>query len=447
MAKKTTPKAADAGSIIIQKLVLRITQRGRKDLADWRSAHQQAESIISTGSRVQLYDLYDDALLDAHLSAVVDKRIMSITNHKLQFVRDGKDVEEVAKLIRNKGFRDILREVMLAKFWGVTVAELQRNANGDVLTNSIPRKHIRPRTQQIVSEQHGADGSGIPYREGMYYNTCIEVGGGNDLGLLLKAVPYVLYKRGCWGDWAQYSEVFGMPTKIGRYNGYDDATRVALEDALDKAGSALSIVIPEEAKLEFLESKTTTASGNLYKDLAAACDDQLSILVLGNTETTKSSQSSGYAQSETHSHQQQQIADDDRAYVLGYLDTEVRRVLASLGYPMDGGEWQWQAEQENISLKDRVVIDTTLKSAGLPIDDDYFYKAYSIPKPANYDALKAAKQQDPTPPNDGGDDDEDVADDTAGKKAADKKQLHLTDTVTLTMQDLTDFFGLASPIK
>jgi hypothetical protein len=432
----TKTNAADAGSIIINNLVVRTVARGKADISKWRSAHQQAEQVLGTGTRVQLYDLYDDTLLDAHLSAVIDKRIMSITNHKLKFVRDNKEVEDVSTLIRQKGFRDLLREIMLSQFWGISVVEIQKNADGYLTTYSIPRKHIRPRTQRIVREQYGTEDGGVNYREGIYLKTCIEVGTPNGLGLLLKAVPYVIYKRGCWGDWAQYSEVFGMPTKIGRYNGYDEATRVALEQALDEAGSALSIVIPEEAKIEFLESKTTTASGNLYKDLANACDDQLSILILGNTETTKSSKSSGYAQSETHSQQQQQIAEDDRAYVLGYLETEVRRVLQALGYAMDGGEWQFEAEQENISLKDRVNIDIALKNAGLPIDDDYLYETYSIPKPKDYGK---AKQEPPTPPakKDGANNEDDK----------EKKQLQPTDTVTVTMQDLTDFFGLASPIK
>jgi phage gp29-like protein len=263
----------------------------------------------------------------------------------------------------------------------------------------------------------------------------MEIGTPNGLGLLLKAIPYVLYKRGCWGDWAQYSEVFGMPTKIGRYNGYDEATRIALESALDAAGSALSIVIPEEAKLEFLESKTTNGSADLYKGLADACDEQLSILFLGNTETTKSSKSSGYAQSVTHSHQQQQIAEDDRAYVLGYLETEVRRVMQSLGFAMDGGEWQFEAEQENISLKDRVNIDTTLKNAGLQIDDEYFYETYSIPKPKNYnkDKTEPPKPKEPTTPVD------------AKDKKQDLQNLDPTQAVTLTLNDLKDFFALATP--
>jgi phage gp29-like protein len=233
-----------------------------------------------------------------------------------------------------------------------------------------------------------------------------------------------------------------MPTKIGRYSGYDEPTRIALESALDEAGSALSIVIPEEAKLEFLESKTTTASGNLYKDLANACDEQLSILILGNTETTKSSASSGYAQSTTHALQQEQIAQDDRAYIIGYLETEVRRVFKAMGLPMDGGEWQFEVEQEQISLKDRVVIDTTLKGAGLPIDDDYFYEKYSIPKPANYDVKKKeeGKNKDDIKPDD--------TDDPGAKKPGKKPTLNNADgntPVTLTLSDLKDFFALATP--
>lgn len=467
--------SSDGDSIIINNLVLRTAQRASADINKWREVHRSAESVFGTGARVGYYDLCDDVQLDAHLSAVIDKRIMSITNHSLKFLRDNKEVEEVSKLIKSKGFREVLREMMLAKFWGISLIELTKDAEGNLFPYSIPRKHIRPRTQHIVNEQYAIETSGINYREGIYLNTCIEVGAPNDLGLLLKAIPFVIYKRGCWGNWAQYTEVFGMPTKIGRYSGYDEATRIALEAALDEAGSALSIVLPEEAKLEFLESKTTAASGNLYKDLANACDEQISILILGNTETTKSSASSGYAQSSTHAGQQQQIADDDRAWILGYLETEVRRVLKSMGYPMDGGEWQWEAEQEHVSLLDRVAIDAALKASGLPIDDDYFYEKYSIPKPANYEAVKktAAEatgkkaEQDELDKNEEAKktDAKKVADDNAGtdkkaadeeaKKAADKlakkdKKISLQglgqdDLVTLTVKDLTDFFGLATP--
>lgn len=416
-------KGQDTGSIIIHNLLVRAANRGQSEISDWRNALRHAESVTGSGSRTTLYDLYEDILLDAHLTAVIEKRIMSITNHKLRFVSNGKDIEPVAKVIRSRGFRDLLRNMMMAKMWGISLEELAIDEEGNLKDYSIPRKHLRPRIQHVVREQSAQ--VGIPYREGIYLNTCVEIGNAHDLGLLLKAVPYVLYKRATWGDWSQYAELFGRPTKIGKYTGYDEATRIALEKALDEAGGALSIVIPEEAKLDFLESKTTSDSGNLYKTLASACDEQLSILMLGNTETTKSSQSSGYAQATTHALQQEQIAEDDRAYILGYLDTEVRRVFKSLGLPMDGGEWQFEAAQENISLKDRVTIDTTLRSNGLPIDDDYFYETYSIPKPTNYEKLKKEKAE--TPPKDK------------------TKLLDGNETVTMTLADLTNFFGLATP--
>ena len=195
----------DPGNIIIQNIVLRTTARNKADIEYWRTSHRQAEQVLSTGTRVNLYDLYDDISLDAHLSAIIDKRIMSITNHKLRFVKDNKDVEDVQRIIRSRGFRDMLREMMLAQFWGITVCELRKAEDGTITCYSVPRKHIRPRTQKIVSEQYGDEKSGISYREGYYYNTCIEIGTPNGLGLLLKATPYVIYKRGCWGDWAQYS--------------------------------------------------------------------------------------------------------------------------------------------------------------------------------------------------------------------------------------------------
>jgi Protein of unknown function (DUF935) len=434
MTKKTTTTTAP-DNIIIQQLIVRSAIRGNKGIDDWRNAHRSAEAVISTGSRTMLYDLFDDVALDPHLAAVMAKRIMSITNHKLRYVANGKDVEPVQAIIRTKGFRELLTQMMKAQFWGITVCQLGIDASGNLVTDDVPRKHIRPRTGCFVVEQYGDEHSGISYREGMYYNTCVEIGKPNDLGLLLMATPFVLYKRGGWGDWSQYSEIFGMPMKVGRYDGYDTNTKNELQKTFDNAGSALSMVIPKEAMIEFVESKNTAASGNLYKDFTNACDEQISVLILGQTETTKSSKSSGYAQSQTHSGQQDQIAVDDRNWCIGYLDTEVRRVFTQLGLPMDGGEWLFEPEQKEASLKEKSEIDLSLKTAGLPISDDYFYETYNIPKPDNYDELLAdiATKKE--------------AENAAAKKEAiiqPKKQAFGTDA-KLSLDDLKDFFDFATP--
>lgn len=383
-----TKTTAATDNIVINNLVIRPVDRTPKDIAHWRNAHRSAESR-PLGMRTALYDLYDDCLLDPVLSSLIDKRLMSVTNVKLRFMKDGEDVEALTPVLKCNEFKRALKEALNSRIWGITLLE---NSFKPYKVYCVPRKHIRPRTGMISTEQM-ADTNLINYREGMFLNTMVEVGGCDDFGLLLKAIPYVLYKRGCMGDWAQFTEVFGMPTKVGRYDGFDNATRIALENALDKAGSALSIVIPKEAQLEFLESKTTSMSSDLYKALINLCDEQLSILILGQTETTKSSESSGYAQSKTHEKTENEINHDDREFLLSVLEEKFNPIFTAAGYPMEGGVWMFEDDEENISLKDRVVIDTTLKTAGLPIDDDYFYEKYNIPKPAAYDKMIAEKKE------------------------------------------------------
>lgn len=393
MAKATKTKDQTPINIVNHDLIIRPVDRSRKDIADWRNAHRAAESSVLE-TRTQLYDLYDDILLDPILSTLVDKRLMAVTNVKLRFVdKNGKDIEALKPVLKSMALKTLIKETLNAKLWGITVAEISFTPN--MQTWIAPRKHIRPKRGVLAYEQNSDQG--FSYREGMFLNTIVEVGDYDDLGKLVKAVPYVLYKRGCMGDWAQFSEIFGMPTKIGRYSGYDQNTRLQLEKALDEAGSALSIVIPEEAKIELLESKNTANSAEIYDKFISLIDKQLTILILGQTETTSSSSSSGYAQSKTHAQTEKDINEDDREYVLSVLNTSITHVLAQAGFPMEGGEWVFEEDEENLSLKDRVEIDTKLKASGLPIDDEYFYKKYSIPVPKDYDKRKKeaeAKKKD-----------------------------------------------------
>jgi len=417
-AKKNTvtKKSAPGVNITNHNLVIRSANRGSKDIGDWRNAHRAAESSLLE-IRTQLYDMFNDIELDPHLSSVIDKRLMAVTNVKLRFIKEGKDVEALNEVLKSKEFKKLLKEVLKSKMWGITLAETSfRPFNAWI----VPRKHIRPKNGIIAYEQ--SSDTGFSYREGMYLNTMVEVGEPDDLGLLLKAAPFVLIKRGCMGDWAQFTEIFGMPTKVGRYSGYDNATRLALENALDEAGSALSIVIPEEAKLEFLESKTTNASPDLYKSLINLCDEQISILILGQTETTKSSESSGYAQSKTHAQTEADINKDDRAFVISILETSITHVLTQAGYPMEGGEWVFENDEESLSLKDRVEIDTKLKAAGLPIDDEYFYTKYSIPMPKDYVKIKANNEVKKK----------------VDEKKTSKKELSLSEDL---LQKMNDFFA------
>lgn len=387
---KNTLQAPDSG-IVIQNITIRPAVRQSQNIERWRNAIQAAEALNPI--RVPLLDLYEELMLDAVLSSLAEKRVLGVTKSKLQFVdKDGKEIDGMTDLINRRQFRELRKEIARAKIWGPTVIELMRDPVKDFKLYSVPRKHIRPKEGRIVYEQYGTDG--IDYRQPPASRYILEVGHWNDLGLLMKAAPYVIYKRGGFGDWAQYAEIFGMPFREGRYNGYDEKARMQLEQALEQAGSAAYAVLPEGAQITFHESKSTQGSSQLYNDLRKACNEEMSILFLGQTETTAKTQGKLGGSDATHEQTEDDINNNDKADELSILNEDVIPILATLGYPVAGGRFVYEKQEADIPLKDR--IDNVIrlrKEAGLPIDDDFIYEMAGVPKPANYDQLKDEERQ------------------------------------------------------
>lgn len=382
--------------VVIQNIVVRPVVRSTQDITSWRIALQTAEALNPI--RVPLYDLYDDIMLDATLNRLSGKRILGVTKTKMVFLdKSGKEVPAMQDLIKKKAFRKLRKERMKQKMWGITVAELSKTADGNLRVYSVPRKHIKPNIGRIVFEQYGEDG--VNYREDPFSKYVCEFGEPDDLGLLLSAAPYVIYKRGGFGDWSQFAEIFGMPFREARYDGYNNTVRMQLEQALDAAGSAAHIILPKDVDFKLHETKNSANSSDLYNDLRRACNEELCILMLGQTETTTSSKSSGYAQSQTHAGVEDQLNSDDREDELCDFNEVVLPILANLGYPVEGGSFSHQMADEKVSKKDKVDIVVKLKTeAKLPISDEYLYEEFSIPKPDNYDEEKA-KLDNPVPVN------------------------------------------------
>jgi phage gp29-like protein len=410
MSTVTVTKEQEKKIEIQNYITARPVRRTVFDLGDWRQAMEFAE--MDNGNRVDLYDLIDDILLDPHLSSQWQKRISNITNTGWKFFVSDKEDEAVQPLIDSPAFEDVLTEIINTIGWGKTLLELGRKnvnrygADVNVLTTyCVKRQHVRPKEGIIVKEQYNsADSSteGINYRQGKYLKYVADLGKDDDLGLFLKAVPYVLLKRGDVGDWAQFVQLFGMPFREYRYNGYDDATYQLLKKNAEEMGSAPYMILPDGAQIILHDNKNSgTGAGDVYEKLARFCDEQISILILGNTETTQSSKSSGYAQSETHMKTQVEVYRDDKKYVTTWLNETIRPILFNLGYPVAEGTFKAEKETNLTETKDKLGILQQVKTLGAPVDDDHIYEVSGTPKPANYDAMKkemaAAAQQEKQP--------------------------------------------------
>ncbi len=155
----------------------------------------------------------------------------------------------------------------------------------------------------------------------------------------------------------------------------------------------MSLILPKQAGFKMEDGKTANANGDLQMQFIKALNDEMSVIVLGNTQTTTSSEGSGYAQSKEHGEQQEEFTKDDMVFELQHLnDAKFLALLQSYGYPVAGGQFCYEEEVDINKLTSRIAVDKEVSKL-VPIDDDYFYETYHIPKPDNYDALKAAMEQ------------------------------------------------------
>ena len=368
---QTQKKEHTHKNIIVNELNIRSADRSRKDIATWRGALSGAESVYYP-NRSRLYDLYEDVILDGHLSGVIAKRIDAVLNKELYFQADGKRIPAFDKLIQSLSFRQIMRAIMETQLWGISGIEFMPGR--ELCYENIPRKHIKPELGVISWEQTGTDG--IPYAE---LDNIWVMGDEKDLGLLLKCAPYSLYKRGGLSDWAQYIELFGQPVRIIKYDSYDEQTKIELKRILDESGSSLSLMIPRQADFEIKDGKQTNCDGNLQLSFIKALNEEMSITILGNTETTTSSYSTGYAQSKVHLQQQYEITKSDIIYTAAMLNSpKFLAILQGYGYPVHDGSFVFTRDLDIDYLQSRIAIDREVAQK-VSIPDSYWHDTYGIP--------------------------------------------------------------------
>jgi len=386
VTKTSAPKNQQ---LIVNELNIMSADRSRKDIGSFKSALQSAEAIHSP-QRIQLFNLYDDITLDGHLTGITNKRISAVQNKKLRYVdASGKRVDEWDKTIRSTAFSNVIKELMLTKLWGIRGMEFVPGAKLDF--KKIPVRHIKPEKEIIAIEQY--DETGISYTG--ISNIWI-VGEKDDFGLLLKCAPYAIYKRGNMADWAQYIELFGQPVRVVKYDAYDEKTKIELRQVLDESGSSLALMIPKQADFDMKDGKQSNGTGELQERFKIALDAEMSVIILGNTETTTSSKSSGYAQSKEHGKQQLEVTKDDLDFVVNMLNCDqFINILKSYALPIvEGGSFEYEKEIDLAELAARVAIDKEIVvSLKTPLSDDYVYETYGIPKPDNYDELKTKQEE------------------------------------------------------
>ncbi|MHB8381153.1 MAG: DUF935 domain-containing protein [Candidatus Binataceae bacterium] len=112
-------------------------------------------------------------------------------------------------------------------------------------------------------------------------------------GLARAAGWSYLFKNYILKDWVTFTEVFGQPLRVGKYNpGATEVDKQTLLQAVANIGTDAAAIIPESMMIEFTEARQG-GSSELYRSFCEYLDAQVSKAVLGQTLTTEVSSAGG----------------------------------------------------------------------------------------------------------------------------------------------------------
>jgi phage gp29-like protein len=354
------------------------------DINKFMQAYNSA-SAIDCYNRARLYDMYESAMMDLHLSGLIDKRKDGVSLVPIEFRRDGKPDDIINEQIQAPWFSDFVEDILMTKFYGYGLFQFVKDGEW-ISYYKVPYKHFDPVRREILRYEY--DSTGEPLEN---FDNILYVGKGDrDLGLMAKIVPMVLYKRGNFGDWANYCQIFGIPIREYTYDAGDEETRQRLIRDARRQGANAVYIHPKDSNLNIIDSATKQGSSELFKAFNETCNIEMSIAVLGNTLTTAAQSTGSEALGSVHAEEENKKQKKDRQYILNVLNYEMTDIFESLGFNVRGGKFAY-VESKNIDTTAQIAIVEKLNAMGLPISDDYLYETFNIEKPEAYDEIKAQK--------------------------------------------------------
>jgi hypothetical protein len=280
---------------VIQKVVKRELTRTSQNIQKWRSATITAESILNP-NRVKLLEIYKDVILDAHLSSVMNTIKLKVKSGEIYICNaDKSENEDLTKKIRDKWFRDYLDFYVDSLFYGHSLIQINGISNDRFVNlELVPRENVVPEFGIVKTNSFSHATDGVDYRSEPYSDWLIEIGAKTDLGLLHKATPLAIWKKGVFGAWSQYAELFGMPLRVGKTDILNPANRQNMEKMLENMGQASWGVFNLDDNIEFIQT-SGTSNHEIYDKMIDRVNSELSKLVLGQTGTTDEKSFTGSA--------------------------------------------------------------------------------------------------------------------------------------------------------
>ena len=380
MAKKTNTKTAtiikERPDRLITRIIRSTNARSKKDIQQWRTALQQAENAENP-KRILLYNLYNEILLDAHLTAEVERRLNALLGNKFElYDNEGVAQPEASALIRKNWMKQLTRFAWESILWGHSLIEIE-SLTADGLINKVRlvnRWHVLPE-QGIVTIKQG-DEKGIDFRNSPQFTPWLfEAGESDNLGLLNKCVPHVIFKRFAQSAYSEYCEVLGIPPRVLKTDALDREHLNRSEDMLSSMGSSSYAVIGKNEEIQFVQ--TSGGNGDIFTNLFEISSNEISKLITGAVIGGDSANGSR-AKEEVGLELVKSIQQADKSMIEEFINEKVLPKLVQLGYPVDGLTFEFILEKDlnqELDMALKIASQFEMDQEGI----DYINQTFSVP--------------------------------------------------------------------
>lgn len=321
---KTNAKKPNLAHQIAPKAVARTQQ----DIASWNKAIQLTK-LEDNPKQYLLQQLYDEISLDALLTSQVENRQLKALSERIVLKKPTGEVDEEQTAILNNAIftNEINRHILNSKYRGHSVIEFSFNELEQLHVDLIPRANIDPKSGVLYPDY--TDDKKIDYRNTSEFGTWIlEFGEADDLGLLNSAVPHVLFKRFAQSCWSELCEIYGIPPRVMKTNTQDPAAMNRAESMMTDMGAAAWFIIDENEQFEWAKGANT--NGDVYKNLIALCNNEISLLFSGaviGQDTANGSRS----KDESSQDMLKVLIESDLSLTEKYWNTKVIPALVQIG--------------------------------------------------------------------------------------------------------------------
>lgn len=362
----------------------------------------------SLSSAVQLFEEMEEK--DAHLFSVANTRRLALTGldwqivsaHEVNGSSDAVLAEQAAAYVRESlgrlaGFDKTLQHLSLALGRNIAISEIIWDVINDELriVDLIPVDFHRivfdeldqPR---ILTEDEPRDGIELSSGKFIVHTPHTATGHPQRGGLMRVTAMAYLAKNLAMKDWMIFSEIFGMPMRIARYEptAAPEEKRELL-NMLESLGSEAAGIFSKAVELQFIESKRG-AQASPYQTLVEFLNREMSKAWLGQTLTVEiGGQRGSLAASQIHELVRQDILADD-------IHKEAQTIRRDLLGPMVRFQFGDSAPVSHFRRRVRRavntleladVLDRAVNQLGLSVSESWARESLGIPDATENDRV------------------------------------------------------------